>query len=342
MGIVLAIIVFGVIVFIHELGHFLLAKANKIRVDEFSIGMGPRIFSWTRGETRYSLKILPIGGSCMMGEDDADDTSEGSFNSKSVWARISVVAAGAVFNFILAFLFAIIIVGYAGYDKPVISDTTPGFSAAEQGLQAGDVIVRMNGKRIHLWREVANYNNFHQGETIELVYERAGVRHEATLVPKQAEDGLYYLGVVGPTQYERANVLTAMQYSAYEVRFWIDTTLQGIKMLVTGSVGVDQLSGPVGIATIVDDAYHETKEYGAVVVLMQMLNIGILLSANLGVMNLLPLPALDGGRLIFLLVEAIRGKRVPPEKEGMVHMIGMVLLLALMAFVMFNDIKRLF
>ena len=135
MGIVLAILVFGLIIFVHEMGHFLLAKANKIRVDEFSLGMGPRIFSFTKGETRYSLKLLPLGGSCMMGEDDADDMSEGSFNSKSVWARISVVVAGAIFNFILALVFAIITVGITGYITPKISAVDKEYPAAEAGIR---------------------------------------------------------------------------------------------------------------------------------------------------------------------------------------------------------------
>lgn len=342
MGIILAILVFSLIVFIHELGHFLLAKANKIRVDEFSIGMGPRLFSFVKGETRYSLKLLPLGGSCMMGEDDVDDMSEGSFNSKSVWARISVVVAGAVFNFLLAFVFSVIVVAYAGYDKPVLSGVTPGLSAEAEGLQAGDRIVRMNGKKINLWREVSSYNMFHQGEEVDVVFERDGEIHEVTITPKQDENGQYWLGVMGPRQAEKANVWTAMEYGVYEVRFWVNTTIDGLKMLITGSVGMDQLSGPVGIANFVDDAYEETKSSGAVVVLMQMLNIGILLSANLGVMNLLPFPALDGGRLVFLIIEAIRGKRVPPEKEGKVHLVGMILLLALMAFVLYNDIVRMF
>lgn len=342
MGIILAILVFSLIVFIHELGHFLLAKMNKIRVDEFSIGMGPRLISKVKGETRYSWKLFPIGGSCMMGEDDVDDMSEGSFNSKSVWARISVVAAGALFNFILAFIFAVIIVGYTGYDKPIISGVVPGFSAEAEGMQAGDCIVRMNGKKINLWREVTYYNMFHAGEKVELTYERDGKKHEVTIVPKQDEDGNYLLGVTAPKEYKKANVLTAMQYGAYEVKFWIATTLESLKMLVTGNVGVDQLSGPVGIVDVVDDTYQQSKAYGAVVVLMQMLSIGILLSANLGVMNLLPLPALDGGRLVFLIIEAIRGKRVAPDKEGMVHFVGMMLLFALMIFVLFNDLKRIF
>ena len=342
MGIVLAILVFSLIVFIHELGHFLLAKANKIRVDEFSIGMGPRIFSFQKGETRYSLKLLPLGGSCMMGEDDVEDVGEGSFNSKSVWARISVIVAGPLFNFILALIFAIIIVGYTGYDKPVISGVLDGFPAAEAGMKAGDEIVRINGKRVHVWREITYHNMFHQGETVELVYERDGEKHEVTITPKKDEDGNYLLGVTSPSKYEKANFFTAIQYGAYEVKFWINTTLESLKMLVTGKVGVDQLSGPVGIVTVVDDTYQQTKSYGALIVFMQMLNIGILLSANLGVMNLLPLPALDGGRLVFLVIEAIRGKRVSPEKEGWVHGIGLILLLILMAFVMFNDIRKLF
>ena len=208
-------------------------------------------------------------------------------------------------------------------------------------MQAGDRIVRMNGKKINLWREVTYYNMFHAGEKVELVYERGGEKHEVTLVPKQDEDGNYLLGVTSPGEYKRANVLTALQYGVYEVKFWICTTIESLKMLITGSVGVDQLSGPVGIVNVVDDTYQQSKSYGVVVVLMRMLNIGILLSANLGVMNLLPLPALDGGRLVFLILEAIRGKRVAPDKEGMVHFVGMILLFALMIFVLFNDLNRI-
>ena len=341
MGIIWAILVFSLIVFIHELGHFLLAKANKIRVDEFSIGMGPKLFSFVKGETRYCIKALPLGGSCMMGEDDAEDVGEGSFNSKSVWARMSVIFAGPLFNFILAFIFAVIIVGFTGYDAPKISGVIEGYAAEEAGLEAGDVIVKMGNKNIHVWREISYYNMFHPGEKVDVVYERDGQKHQVTLEPKMDEDGNYLLGVQSSGN-TKANAWTALKYGAYEVKFWISTTLDSLKMLITGAVGVDQLSGPVGIATVTNQAYEESKQFGIGIVILQMLNIGILLSANLGVMNLLPLPALDGGRLVFLIVEAIRGKRVPPEKEGWVHGIGIILLLALMAFVMFNDIRKLF
>ena len=342
MGIILAILVFGLIVFVHELGHFLLAKANGIRVDEFSIGMGPRLLSFVRGETRYSLKLLPLGGSCMMGEDNADDMSEGSFNSKSVWARIAVVVAGAIFNFILAFVFAVIVVAYTGYDEPIISGTVEGFPADVAGMEAGDRIVKINNKKINVWREVTYHNMLHPGEELTLAYERDGERYEIEIVPEQDENGNYLMGVTSPASYTKANFLTALQYGVYEVKFWICTTLESLQMLITGVVGADQLAGPVGIVNVVDDTYQQSKDYGFIIVLINMLNIGILISANLGVMNLLPFPALDGGRLVFLLVEAIRGKRIPPEKEGIVHGIGMILLLALMVYVLFNDLTRLF
>lgn len=255
---------------------------------------------------------------------------------------MSVIVAGAAFNFLLALIFSMIVVGYTGYDEPVISGVVEDFPAEEAGLTAGDRIVKMNNKKINIWREITYYNMFHPGETVDLVYERDGEKYEVTITPKKDEDGNYLIGITSPAQYEKANFLTAIQYGIYEVKFWICSTLGSLKMLVMGKVGMDQLSGPVGIVDVVDETYQQSKGYGAVVVLMQMLNIGILLSANLGVMNLLPLPALDGGRLVFLIIEAIRGKRVMPEKEGWVHAVGMVLLLALMAFVLFNDVKKLF
>ena len=342
MGFVWAVLVFGAVVFIHELGHFLLAKLNGIRVDEFALGMGPKLFGFTKGDTTYCIRMLPIGGACMMGEDDASDMSEGSFNSKSVWARISVVAAGAIFNFILAFIFATIIVSYGGYDEPVLSGVAEGYSAEAEGMQAGDRIVRINGKKIYLWREITYHNLLNPGEVTDITYERDGKVYEVTLVPKQDENGNYLMGVISSGQRQKAGLLKSAQYGIYEVRFWMKTALQSIGQLVTGKIGADQLSGPVGIVDVVDETYQESKEYGTTIVIMQMLNIGVLLSANLGVFNLLPIPALDGGRLVFLFVEAIIGKRVPPEKEGIVHMIGMMFLLMLMVFVLFNDLKRIF
>ncbi|MGN1267267.1 MAG: RIP metalloprotease RseP [Dorea sp.] len=342
MGIILALLLFSFIVFFHEFGHFLLAKVNGIDVEEFAIGMGPLFFSKEYKGTKYSLRILPIGGFCAMGEDEEATDSPGNFNNKSVWARIAVIVAGAVFNFILAFILSVILVGMTGYDEPVISAVDDGYPAVEAGLEAGDKIIRMGDKKINLFREVTMYNQYHQGEETEVTVLRDGKKITVTMTAIMDEElGYYRFGFAGGA-YKEANVLTALQYGAYEVKFWISTTLESLKMLIIGQVGVDQLSGPVGIVDVVGDTYEQSKDYGVLVVISQLMYWGILLSANLGVMNLLPLPALDGGRLVFLFVEAIRGKRVSPEKEGWVHTLGIVLLMALMVFVMFNDIKRLF
>lgn len=340
MGIILALLLFSFIVFFHELGHFLLARKNGVYVEEFCIGMGPTIISRQGKETKYSIKLLPIGGACMMGEDDVENTDERSFNNKSVWARISVIAAGPIFNFILAFILSVIIVGWVGYDKAEIGSIVPNSAAEEAGLQKGDVITEINGKNIHLFREISVYNQFHQGKKVRLEYERDGKTYESTLIPQKNEQGQYLIGIM-QAKYKKANAFTALQYGLYEVEYWIETTLESLKMLFTGKIGMDQLSGPVGIVDVVGDTYEANKAYGVSSVIFSLINLSILLSANLGVMNLLPLPALDGGRLVFLFVEAIRGKRVPPEKEGMVHFAGLMLLFGLMIFVLFNDIQRL-
>jgi regulator of sigma E protease len=342
LGILLAIILFGFIVFFHELGHFSVAKKNGIEVEEFCLGMGPVLFSKEYKGTRYALRLFPIGGACMMGEDDEATGSDGNFHSKSVWARMAVIAAGPVFNFILAFVMAVILTGLAGYDRPVISDVEEGFPAIEAGLQAGDEIVKIDNKRIHIFREISMYNQFHQGEKMELTYLRDGVKYRTTLEPKFDDELQYYRMGILSSGYEEANLLTSVQYGAYEVKYWIDYTLASLKMLITGQVGVDQLSGPVGIVNLVDDTYEASVSYGVVTVVANMLNLAILLSANLGVFNLLPFPALDGGRLVFLIIEAIRGKKIPPEKEGYFHFAGFALLMILMVIVLFNDVMRIF
>ncbi len=341
MGIIIAILLFGFIVFFHELGHFLVARKNGITVHEFWIGMGPTLVHKQVGATDYCLKLLPLGGACVMGEDDAEDMSEGSFNSKSPWRRLSVIVAGPFFNFILAFLCAVIFIACVGFDKPVINRVSEGTPAAEAGLESGDVIVKLNNKSIHIFREISLYNQFHQGEATEVTYERDGVRHTVLLTPQKDESGYYIFGIVSGG-YEKGNVFEVLKYGVYEVKYWIDMTLESLGQLLTRAVGVDQLSGPVGVVSAVDETYQQSKSDGVYYVFLNMLRIAILLSANLGVMNLLPIPALDGGRALFLVIELIRGKRVPPEKEGYVHLAGMVFLLLLMAFVMFNDIKRIF
>ena len=440
MSIVLAVLVIGIIILAHEFGHFLLAKRNGIGVVEFSVGMGPRLFSFQKGETRYSLKLIPFGGSCMMvGEDGGMDSQdeqeplfppEKDFNSKPIWARISVIAAGPIFNFLLAFLLAIIVIGNAGVNPAKVYYVGEGTSAEAAGLQNGDKIISIDGKHIAIGRDIALMliaDSFEGRETIPVVYERDGKRETLQINPNKTAYMMgisYYntedpaeititVGAPGDTasaaglkngdiitsingtpigsgteleQYFAANPLDGseikvgythngsqketvfapvertvtelgfeasyyrekagfggiMKGAVTEVRYWIEYCLKALKMLVTGQISMREMSGPVGIVDQVDNLVEETKSDGISMVILNLMNFAIMLSANLGVMNLLPLPALDGGRLVFLFIEAVRGKPVPREKEGMVHTVGLILLMVLMVFVLFNDIMKLF
>ena len=341
MSIIIALLIFSLIVLFHEFGHFLLAKKNGITVVEFSLGMGPRLLSFDKGGTKYSWKLLPFGGSCMMLGEDEGTMEPGAFAAASVWARIAVIAAGPVFNFILAFVLSLFIIGSIGYDKPVILQVSDGYPAAEAGLQEGDVVKKINHTRIHVAREVTNYVTFHQKQPVTMTVERDGKDVTVQMEPMATESGRYVFGISCSANYrEKCGILGTLKYSAYEVKYWIQLTIESIKMLFTGQASINDMSGPVGVVSYIGETYQESS--GGFYVWLNMLNISILLTANLGVMNLLPIPALDGGRLVFLIIEVIRGKRIDPEKEGMVHFIGLVLLMLLMVVVMFNDVRKLF
>lgn len=429
LKILITIIIFSAIILIHELGHFLLAKLNGISVTEFSLGMGPRLFSVQKGETRYSVKLLPLGGSCaMVGEDTAEEELPGSFNAAPVWGRISVVAAGPVFNFILAFILSVIIVGFVGYDPAEIVEVQQDSAASEAGLEAGDVITEYNGYHVDLAKDLYVYsylNSLKEGETVTLKVRRDGETKEIQYTPDVSvryllgfnrsdassmtvesliegmpleaaglqpgdtitaingtevadgeaydaylqehplsdepveityvRDELDYTATITPQEYrtpvlgfsynlgyQKANGLEVLKYGTLEVKYMIRTTLLSLKQLVTGGLGFKDLSGPVGIVDAIGTTYEESKSEGALMLWMNMLNMAVLLSANLGVMNLLPLPALDGGRLVFLIVEAVRRKPINREIEGMVHFAGLMLLMALMVVVMYNDIMKIF
>lgn len=347
VSIISFILIFGLIVISHELGHFLLAKKNGIRVLEFAVGMGPTMFHFQKGETKYSLKLLPIGGACIFDGEDGitaqDGTvDEGSFMSASVWARISSVVAGPIFNFILAFVLALIVVAFTGSDRPVVQNITPGSAAEAAGMQSGDLITKIGKERIHVGRQVILISALNKGEELPIEFMRDGESHSVTVTPVYDEtDGRYYIGFAGVSEVFKCNAVEVFQYAYYEMEYWVRATFKSLGMLFTGQVTKDDVAGPVGIAQLVGDTYEDMKPYGMSSVIFSMMNIAILLSVNLGILNLLPIPALDGGRLVFLLIEAIRGKPVAPEKEGMVHLAGMVVLMLLMVFVLFNDISRL-
>ncbi len=376
MNILIAVIIFSLIVIFHELGHFSLAKANGIQVEEFSLGMGPRLITVVKGDngfrvfilkntnqlediaditghTWYSLKLLLFGGSCMMLGEETEEESENAFNNKSVYARMSVIFAGPFFNFILAFALSIIIVGMHGYDPAVISDVEKGGQMEAAGFQSGDVVTEINGSNIVLNREISSYFQFSplDGEPVELTIERDGkeITKKVTPVLTKRSDGTecYLLGFTYGAEPIKTNALGTLKYSAYEVRYWIVTTVKSVGSLIRGKISKDDIAGPVGIVNIVGDSIDSAKansdpQDATKNIVLTLINFCILLSANLGVMNLLPIPALDGGRLLFLIIEWIRRKPLNPKFEGVVNFAGFAALMVLMVFVMFNDIVKLF
>lgn len=349
MSIILIILIFGIIVFFHEFGHFLFAKLNHIAVNEFSIGMGPAIVSFKKKETKYSLRIFPIGGYCMMEGEDEESDSENAFSNKPVWVRMLVVVAGPLFNFILAFIFAIILVHFTGCDPATLYYVAPDSGAEEAGIAEGDTILEINGDKIYNYRELLLYMQLNDAsKPVELTMVTPDGDEYVTVVsPKLDENGEYKLGVIGG-YVESEGIGTDLKYGALELRYWFKATITSLKMIFTGGVSSDDIMGPVGVGGAFDDVLDEVKEVSTtkkeevINIILNMLNWCILLSVNLGVMNLLPIPALDGGRLLFLIIEAVRRKKIPQDKEAFVNFIGFVLLIILMIVVFFNDIKNVF
>lgn len=370
LNILIAIILFSVIILFHELGHFLLAKANKVGVIEFSLGMGPRIISYARTEeghrvkffgssryfeehkefedhTLYSWKILPFGGSCMMLGEMENIEDDRAFGKKGVWARMSVIFAGPFFNFILAFVLSLFLIGFAGYDEPFLTRVSPGMPLAEQGFQDGDRVTEINGRNIVVNRELKNYIQFHplSDQPIELTVERDGQEITKSVTPRLVKDeegnDVYRLGFSYNIDRTKAGVWENIKYSAYEVKFWIFTTIESLGQMFSGKVSAKEVSGPVGIVQVVGDVVSDSMPGGIGLVMCNILIMGILLTANLGVMNLLPIPALDGGRLLFLIIEAIRRKPLPEKFENYVNVGGFVILMGLMVVILANDIIKL-
>ena len=345
VSIIIFFLIFGLLVTSHEMGHFLVAKANGIRVNEFFVGMGPTILKKQKGETLYSLKLLPFGGACVFdGMDPVAEGKEGyderAFLNAPVWKRIATLFAGPFANFVIAYILAVILVSFSTWDFPVISDMTEDSAAVEAGMQPGDMFISVDGEKVYMAGEVTLISQFAEGSPMDIVYERDGERYETTLIPKYSEEaGRYYMGVyLG--EFREVEGPAALKYAWYEVRYYFKTTYRSLALLFQGKLSKDDVSGPVGMVKMVDDTYEEVRPYGVSAVVLTMLSLTVLLSVNLGVMNLLPIPALDGGRLVFQFIEVIIGKPVPPEKEGFVHMIGAILLIGLMVFVLINDITK--
>lgn len=349
MNIILIILVFGIIVFFHEFGHFIVAKINKIKVSEFSIGMGPAIFSFGKGETKYYLRLLPLGGYCLMLGEDEESDDENAFSNKSVFTRFLVIAAGPIFNFILAFLFSVILVNQVGCDPSYIYDVEEGGPAYEAGIAPGDRIIEVEGDKIYNYREFTLYMEIYGwNNPVKLKLERPnGEVYEVTVTPRPDENGVYGIGdLAGRVRCE--GIGNHIKYAGYELRYWVKATFTSLKLIVTGGVESEDVMGPIGVGGVMNDVIEEVKAESETTgeaikyIILNMLNWCILLSVNLGIMNLLPIPALDGGRLLLLLIEGVTRKKIPPEKEAIINIIGFVLVLILMFVVLFNDVKNVF
>lgn len=347
---------FLVIVVSHEFGHYIIGKINGIHAAEFFVGIGPKIFSWNKDDTEFSLRLLPFGGACVfegldaLEDDDKDaegkenviNASERSFLKASVWSRLATTIAGPLFNIVLAYVCGVILASATGVLIPQIQSVIADSGAYEAGLKEGDIITKINGYSVHLSEEISFASFYSAGDPMDITVLRNGEKLKFTVYPKYSEeDQRYYIGITNGA-YLKCGALDSLKYGFYNVQYILRATLDSLRMMFTGQVGKDDLAGPVGIVKVVDETYDVSKKFGFFSVLMSMINITLLLSANLAVMNLLPIPGLDGGRLLFLTIELIRRKPIPPEKEGYVNLAGMALLMALVIFVLFNDISRFF
>lgn len=347
VSILIFLVMFSLIVVSHEFGHYIVGKKNGIHSVEFMIGVGPKLFKWTKDDTEFSVRLLPFGGACIFeGIDELEEEnaveSEHSFYKASVWSRIATTLAGPVFNIVLAYLCGIVLSYSTGEVIPVIQTVIEDSGAQEAGLREGDLITKINGHHVHLSSEVSFDSFYSTGKPMNITVKRDGQKMNFLVVPKYSEeDRRYYIGITNG-QYVECKDISCLKYGFYNVEYILRATLESVRMIFTGQVKKDDFSGPVGIVKIVDDTYDEAKEYGALEVVLSMVNITMLLAANLAVMNLLPIPGLDGGRLLFLLIEVVRRKPVPREKEGYVTLAGMALILVFVVFVLFNDISKFF
>lgn len=337
LTILAAIIIFALLIFIHELGHFIAAKATGIRVLEFAIGMGPKLFGRKKGDTLYSIRAVPIGGFCAMEGEDSDSSDPKAINNKPAWQRLLVLAAGAFMNILLGFILLIVMTAQG---EQVVTNTVasvqPGTAAYDSGLAAGDEIIKMAGSRTPIAAEITWAAQRRGGAETEFVIRRNGEKQTLSIQPREADGKFQY----GFTLATADNSFGETMKTAWHGTFFYSKLIVGSLVdLFRGEVKVTELSGPIGIVSEIGSAVQETAKTG-LPGLLNLINLAVLLTINLGIFNLLPLPALDGGRILFVLVEMIRRKPLPPEKEGMVHFVGFALLILLSIAIAVMDIMK--
>ncbi len=348
--IIIAVLLFGFLIAIHEFGHFITAKLFGVRVNEFAIGMGPALFSRQKGETLYALRVFPVGGFCAMEGEDEDSEDPRAFGAQKAWKRLIILAAGAFMNFVAGLaLILLLFSGAQAFTTPVLSGFMEGFPLeGEHGLLTGDRIVSINGERIYLYNDVTLFLSRGSGEPYDIVVERAGQRVVLNDLPLELRE--YTVDGQTVTRYglyfaiEDATVGAKLRNSWYNAIDFVRLVRISLTDLVTGNAGVKDMTGPVGIVDTITQVGSQSESLRAA--LENILYFGALIAVNLAVMNLLPLPALDGGRIFFLIINGawmlVFRRRIDPKYESYVHVAGLVALLALMAVVTFNDLARIF
>ena len=341
LSILIAAVFFCLIIIIHELGHFTVAKLCGIRVDEFAVGMGPVIFKKQKGDTLYTIRLLPIGGFCAMGEDEERCTPD-SFRQKPVWARMATIAAGAVMNLVLGFILSLILLLVEG---GAVSTQIVWFAedaaSSRYGLQLGDKITEINGVHIFSVKDITYQLGNDEDGVVDFIVKRDGknvaVNRVKFAVEADKETGKNTLIYDFKVLKEKVTPANIIPYGFKNAVYYGRIVLMSLRDIIVGKYGLNDLQGPVGIVTVIGDVTEKSGFDFSFI-----LDIATLVTINIGIFNLLPIPALDGGRLVFLLIEAVRRKALKAETEGMIHFVGFAALMLLMVFVTFNDVKNIF
>lgn len=331
------VIIFCAIIAIHEFGHFITAKLSGITVFEFAIGMGPKIFGFEKNGTKYTLRLLPIGGYCSMDGEDGDSENENAFCNKSAWKRFAVLFAGAAMNVLLGFFIIVYLMSVApAQPSNTIGEVIPGSAFSDAGIVTGDKIVKMKSNNysslIHTYNDISFFIYQNQGAETEITVKRGDEKLTFSVTPKEDPESKTRIYGFKPAVAEKS-VFNILYMSFFQSLFVVKVVLISFWQLITGTVPLSQVSGPVGIISEINVAAKSGVE--------SVLNLAALISINLGVANLLPFPALDGGRILFLIIEKIRRKPLEAKYESIIHLIGFGLLMILALVVTFSDVIKL-
>ncbi len=342
MSIIITLLIIAVLVLVHEWGHFIVARKIGIPVHEFALGFGYKLFSITKNGVEYSFRLIPLGGFVRMaGEEYGDDFSEPTgYSSRTPLEKIAVAFAGPFMNFVLAIIIFIVIYAFIGIpeptNSPILGKVLEGKPAYTAGLRVNDEILQINGSKINSWEEFTQFISTSQAATdLELLVNRNNEHIAINVKPEiDTSTDTTIIGVLPLVKYSKQSILASIQLGLYQTYELTALLLAGLWTLITGGASMQDLAGPVGITKLVG----EVAQIGFVFVL----NFAAFLSINLGILNLLPIPALDGSKIVFATIEGIRRKPIEPEREGFIHWIGFLLLITLIIVVTFNDIAKLF